>query len=69
MGWYFRSGIIINIVLSVLIYSSLFFFDVPVIRIFNKEADGRVLKKTSLKEWEVYGSMVVLRKNEMYGIR
>lgn len=38
MGWYFRSGIIINIVLSVLIYSSLFFFDVPVIRIFNKEA-------------------------------
>lgn len=38
MGWYFRSGIIINIVLSILIYRSLFFFDVPVIRIFNKEA-------------------------------
>ena len=52
-----------------MIYSSLFFFDVPVIRIFNKEAVGRVFKKTSLKEWEVYGSMVVLRKNEMYGIR
>lgn len=39
MGWYFRSGIIINIVLSILIYIGLFFFDVPVIRIFNKEAD------------------------------
>lgn len=39
MGWYFRSGIIINFVLSVLIYICLLFFDVPVIRIFNKEAD------------------------------
>ncbi|MBO5488160.1 MAG: MATE family efflux transporter [Eubacterium sp.] len=39
MGWYFRSGIIINTVLSVLIYGGLFFFDVSVIRIFNKEAD------------------------------
>ena len=37
MGWYFRSGIIINLVLSILIYSGLFFLDVPVIRIFNKE--------------------------------
>lgn len=37
MGWYFRSGIIINAVLSILIYGALFFFDVPVIRIFNKE--------------------------------
>ena len=39
MGWYFRSGIIINMILSILIYIGLFFFDVPVIRIFNKEAD------------------------------
>lgn len=38
MGWYFRSGIIINIVLSILIYIGLFFFDEPVTRIFNKEA-------------------------------
>lgn len=38
MNWYFRSGIIINIVLSILIYIGLFFFDEPVIRIFNKEA-------------------------------
>ena len=37
MGWYFRSGIIINLVLSILIYGGLFFLDVPVIRIFNKE--------------------------------
>lgn len=37
MGWYFRSGIIINIVLSILIYVGLFFFDEPVTRIFNKE--------------------------------
>ena len=39
MAWYFRSGLIINIVLSALIYSVLFFFDAPVIRIFNKEAE------------------------------
>lgn len=39
MGWYFRSGIIINLVLSILIYIGLFFFDMPVIRIFNKETD------------------------------
>lgn len=39
MGWYFRSGIMINIILSILIYIGLFFFDVPVIRIFNKDAD------------------------------
>lgn len=39
MGWYFRRGIIINLILSILIYTGLFFFDVPVIRIFNREAD------------------------------
>lgn len=39
MGWYFRRGIVINFILSVLIYFGLFFFDVPVIRIFNREAD------------------------------
>lgn len=37
LAWYFRRGIIINIVLSVLIYGALFFFDAPVIRIFNRE--------------------------------
>ena len=37
MNWYFRNGLIINTVLSVLIYGGLFFFDVPVIRIFNRE--------------------------------
>ena len=39
MAWYFRSGLMINIVLSVLVYGALFFLDVPVIRIFNKEAE------------------------------
>ena len=39
MAWYFRSGLIINIVLSVLIYGALFSFDVPVIRIFNREPE------------------------------
>ncbi len=39
MNRYFRSGLIINIVLSVLVYGGLFFFDVPVIRIFNKEPE------------------------------
>lgn len=37
LAWYFRSGLIINIVLSVLIYGALFFFDAPVICIFNRE--------------------------------
>lgn len=39
MRWYFRSGITINAVLSVLIYGGLFFFNVPVIRIFNQELE------------------------------
>ena len=39
MAWYFRSGLMINIVLSVLIYGGLCFFDTPVIRIFNKEPE------------------------------
>lgn len=39
MDWYFRSGIIINTILSIVIYGVLFFFDVPVIRIFNKEPE------------------------------
>lgn len=39
MGWYFRSGILINTVLSVLIFLGLSFFAVPVIRIFNEEAE------------------------------
>ena len=37
MAWYLRSGLVINAVLSVLIYGGLFLFDVPVIRIFNQE--------------------------------
>lgn len=39
MKWYFRSGIIINSILLVLVYAGLYFFDVPVIRIFNQEAE------------------------------
>jgi len=39
MGWYFRCGIIINSILSVLIYGVLFFFDKPVICIFNRNAE------------------------------
>ena len=39
MKWYFRSGMLINLVLSVLIYGGLFFFDVPIIRIFNREPE------------------------------
>lgn len=37
LAWYFRSGLVINAVLSVLIYGALSFFDVPVIRVFNRE--------------------------------
>lgn len=39
MMWYFRKGILINTLLSIAIYACLFFLDVPVIRIFNKEAE------------------------------
>lgn len=39
MHWYFCSGLIINTILSIIIYGLLFFFDVPIIRIFNKELD------------------------------
>lgn len=39
MNWYFKSGIMINIVLSVLIFAALYIFDVPIIRIFNKETE------------------------------
>lgn len=39
MNWYFRCGIIINGILSVLIYGALFFFDKPVICIFNQDAE------------------------------
>ena len=38
MTWYFRSGLIINIALSALIYGALLRFDALVIRIFNKDA-------------------------------
>lgn len=37
MNWYFRGGMVINTILSIAIYAILFFFDVPVIRIFNQE--------------------------------
>lgn len=39
MNWYFRNGMVINTILSVVIYGILFFLDVPVIRIFNKEPE------------------------------
>ncbi len=39
MNWYFRSGMGINTILSIAICAILFFFDVPVIRIFNKEPE------------------------------
>lgn len=39
MNWYFRCGIIINGILSVLIYGVLFFFDKPVICVFNRDAE------------------------------
>lgn len=39
INWLFRCGIIINLVLSALIYSALFFFDKPVICIFNSDTE------------------------------
>lgn len=39
MSWFLRRGILINFLLSVLIYGLLFFFDRPVIYIFNRDSD------------------------------
>lgn len=39
MHWYFRSGITINLVLSIFIYAGLCIFAIPVIRIFNQEPE------------------------------
>lgn len=39
MGWYFLCGIIINSILSILIYGLLFLFDEPVICIFNRDTE------------------------------
>ena len=39
MNWFLRSGLAINAGLSVLIFGVLFFFDGPVIRIFNQEPE------------------------------
>lgn len=39
MGWYFYCGLLINSILSVLIYGVLCFFDRAVIRIFSSSAD------------------------------
>ena len=38
MNWFFRCGITINLILSVLIYGALFLFHEPVIRIFNQDS-------------------------------
>lgn len=39
MRWLFRSGMVINFALSVLIFAALYVFDAPVIRIFNSEPE------------------------------
>lgn len=39
LKWYFHSGLMIDLALSILIYSGLFFLDEPIIRIFNKESE------------------------------
>ena len=39
INWYLRSGLLINTVLSALIYGGLLLFDAPVIRIFNSEPE------------------------------
>ena len=39
LKWYFHSGLMINLALSILIYGGLFFLDEPIIRVFNKEPE------------------------------
>lgn len=37
--WFFRCGLVINLLLSALIYGGLFLFDKPIIRIFNNDVE------------------------------
>ena len=64
MAWYFRSGLAINAVLSVLICGLLYFFDAPVIRIFNKEAELVQTASAALPVFEL--SFIPMALNLIY---
>lgn len=51
MQWYFRRGMVINAVLSVLIFAVLYIFDTPVIRIFNREPELVQAASSALPLW------------------
>ena len=64
INWLFRCGIIINLVLSALIYSALFFFDKPVICIFNSDTE---LVQTASKALPLFSlSFIPMALNLIY---
>lgn len=64
MGWYFRCGIIINSILSILIYGLLFLFDEPVICIFNRDTE---LVQTALAALPIFSlSFIPMALNLIY---
>lgn len=64
INWLFRCGIIINLVLSVIIYGALFFLDKPVICIFNSDAE---LVQTASEALPFFGlSFIPMALNLVY---
>lgn len=64
INWLFRCGIIVNLVLSALIYSALFFFDKPVICIFNSDTE---LVQTASKALPLFSlSFIPMALNLIY---
>lgn len=64
MNYFFRSGILINLVLSLLIYGVLFVFDKPVICIFNRNPD---LVQTASKALPIFAlSFIPMALNVIY---
>lgn len=64
INWLFRCGIIINLVLSALICSALFFFDKPVICIFNSDTE---LVQTASKALPLFSlSFIPMALNLIY---
>lgn len=64
MNWFFRCGFVINLILSIIIYSGLFFFDKPVICIFNNNVE---LVQTASAALPLFGlSFIPMALNLIY---
>ena len=64
MNYFFRCGMAINLILSIIIYGSLFIFDESVIRIFNQDAE---LVKTATEALPLFSlSFIPMSLNLIY---